>query len=376
MLAAARPSENQTMQFSGDLAQWKMADLLSAVADSEQSGKLRLSRREGEAIVLFEGGRINYAATRAGRETFGSILIAQRKITPGQLQTALEVQRTLGNKSLGAILVDLSVLSPEAVRDAVAQQITQVLADLMTWDHGHYEFRPMSISWGGYTSLPLSRVLPPDVPTTGPAADELADRLQEEPPLRPVPATAPAPVVSHLDLLKQISLEIRSPEITGELVTRVLATAREVVDRAVLFLVRPDGYQGIGQAGLRQGRADANQEVRRLFISSNLPSILREATDQRAAIRRPLSTSDGDAELAVALNASRAVESVAAPITTSGRVLSILYGDNLVSGNPLGSTTALETELDKSGLEMEEELLTKRQSHFDALRDSIEDPPA
>lgn len=352
------------MQSSGDLAQWKMADLLSAVAATKQSGKLRLSRREGEAVILFKQGRINYAATRASRETFGGILIAQKKITPRQLETALALQKTLNDKSLGAILVDLNVLSEEAVRNAVREQIAQVVADLLTWDHGHYEFQPMAISWGGYTSLPLSEILPTSDLTTGRPVEKMAFQLQH-PPKR---TAVPSPVASHLDLLKQISVEIRSPEITGELLTRVLSIAKEVVDRAVLFIVRPDGFQGIGQAGVYLEGTDVTRRIRGLFIGSDRASILQEATDRRAAIQRPLTALAGDAELTAALGGDPTREAISAPLTASGRVLSVLYGDNATSGEPIESITALEMELSETGLRMERGLLSKRQRHYDTLR--------
>ena len=113
-----------------------------------------------------------------------------------------------------------------------------------------------------------------------------------------------------------------------------------------------------------------SQKIRRLFIASDQPSILREATNQQAPILRPMTDRDGDAELNRALGGRPAMEALAAPITTSGRVLSILYGDNLSSGGPIGATAALEMVLNETGLQMERELLQKRQAHFDTLRHS------
>lgn len=355
------------MDFKGDLTNRSVAEILATLAQSGQSGKLRLSRRDGEAAVLFDQGRINYASTRDGRETFGSILIARRTITPRQLEGALDLQRSLGTGSLGSILVDLNMVSRDEVREAVREQISQVLTGLITWQSGHYEFQPLPLALTEYTSLPLSELLPESIGSVA-TVDEPPPRPDPLPDVSPDDEPAPSASADHLDLLKQISASIQSPALTGELVTQVLEAAHRSFDRAVLFRLRPDGFQGISQIGVEDLDSDANHRFRRLVISVDEPSILSAATDEHAPVLRPLEDHGGDRLLANELGGASPSESVAIPMTTSGRVLALLYADNATSGRPIEGTADLELTVMEVGMSMEKSLLHKRREHYDNLR--------
>jgi hypothetical protein len=158
------------MSFSGDLADRPVAELLTAASESKWSGKLRLSCVQGEGVVLFDRGLVGYAASNALRETFGSILVAQKKISRLQLERALDLQRAMSKKSLGSILVELGVLSREAMNDAVRLQVRRALADLLAWQQGRYEFQPMVVSGGGYVSVSLEEVVPGEALAAGASA--------------------------------------------------------------------------------------------------------------------------------------------------------------------------------------------------------------
>jgi hypothetical protein len=48
------------------------------------------------------------------------------------------------------------------------------------------------------------------------------------------------------------------------------------------------------------------------------------------------------------------------PLVSEGKVVAILYGDNLTAGGPIGETEGLEIFLDQAGLAMEKALLQRR----------------
>jgi GAF domain-containing protein len=57
------------------------------------------------------------------------------------------------------------------------------------------------------------------------------------------------------------------------------------------------------------------------------------------------------------------------PLISEGKVVAILYGDNLPADGPFGETEGLEIFLDQAGLAMEKALLQRR------LREQAEERP-
>jgi hypothetical protein len=354
------------MSFSGELNDHTVAELLIAVADSKKSGKLRLTHRRGQGVVLFDRGLVGYAGSNSLRETFGSILVAEKHITERQLERALDLQRAMGKKPLGSVLAELGVISKAVINSTVRLQVRRALTDLLGWDGAHFEFQPMEVAGGGYVSLPLAEVLPGGAKkVTGGVAD-LSEQLREtkaEPPQSEDTGSRQA-------LLGRMAAEVRSPAFTGEMVTRVLGLASHVVRRAVLFLCRPDGFCGIGQSGIEIPGGQVDEAVRSLVIAHDRPSLLKEVYETRSTVKRALADSGSEALLVDALGGSIPMEGVAGPITVNDRVMMILYGDNLPEKEPVGSILELNLLLIQAGMSVENNLLQKRIQHYETLRGS------
>jgi len=364
------------MTFAGELQDSRPADLLAAVALIEQSGKLRLVRRHDEGIVLLDHGQILYAATSTVRETLGSILIAQEQITREQLEAALELQQRTGDKRLGAILVDQGIISSEIVTEAVREQITGALADLTSWKTGRYEFQPMVPVADSRESVELSELLPKGVLSSAKVAKRLAARLRE--------ALAETPAVddyeSRLALLKKTATELRTPQFTGELVVKILDFVRQTVRRGVLFLVRPDGCQGLGHVGVEIPDVNINQVIRKLVLPLDEPSLIQESVERREAVLRPLEADGVDAMLVKGLGGETPKISMAVPMLVSDQVMTVLYVDNLPTDEPIGPVHELELLMIQAGLSIEKNLFLKRIEQYETLRNldpgaTLEDKP-
>jgi GAF domain-containing protein len=63
--------------------------------------------------------------------------------------------------------------------------------------------------------------------------------------------------------------------------------------------------------------------------------------------------------LALRLGRDVPSEAYVAPIVSSGRVVALLYADNVPDGSPLGDTTILEIALHEAGLALERALLER-----------------
>ena len=76
---------------------------------------------------------------------------------------------------------------------------------------------------------------------------------------------------------------------------------------------------------------------------------------------------EGDRALAAELGERVPEQAYLAPIESAGRVIALLYADNLPDGGPIGDTSALEVVLHQAGLALERAALER------ALRESA--PP-
>jgi len=75
------------MSFSARLEDLELSSLLHLIALNRNSGRLRLTRSDAHALLVFREGRVIYAATNAVRQTFGSILLLRGLINE-VMQTA------------------------------------------------------------------------------------------------------------------------------------------------------------------------------------------------------------------------------------------------------------------------------------------------
>jgi hypothetical protein len=84
------------------------------------------------------------------------VLVRRGRITQGQLEEALEIQRSTLQR-LGHILVKRSFISPEELVDALQIQSTQIIYNLFRWREGSYHFDPIEkLDYDQLHSTPIS----------------------------------------------------------------------------------------------------------------------------------------------------------------------------------------------------------------------------
>src|SRR5262245_61021742 len=132
--------------FSGRLDNIALPEVLNFLAVTGKSGRLGLTRREGQGMVLMRRGRIIYAASSSVRTTFGNVLVSRGVIDESALLEALERQHFAPEeKRLGQVLVEMGRVSPNDVEEAVRYQIGLVLTELCQWTTGFFKFDAVEI---------------------------------------------------------------------------------------------------------------------------------------------------------------------------------------------------------------------------------------
>ncbi len=366
------------MGFVGRLEDLAVTDIFQIIALGKRTGKLTLTRRKEQGLVVFRNGGIVFCQTNAVHETMGSILVNRNIIDEATLLAALDRQQSSEGRPLGSILVEMEAISPEELQAVAYEQVKTVLAELLNWDSGVFQFEPVELDEVFSTAFDASEFLMED----GFRPEEVlldvltrVDRSQMEDlevedheaaplkTLREEPPSAeqekrPARTRGFVSL-KGIMRELRNRPVTftGELTLLLLRYTAELVNRSVLFAVRGDTLVGIGQFGLEGGDLPPDQRVRSLAIPIHAPSVLGEVVSKREPYRGRLERTLWNNELIRKLGGMVPREVIAVPIVVDGAVVAVIYGDNLPSETPIGPTEGLELLMLEAGLIIEKNQL-------------------
>jgi hypothetical protein len=113
-------------------------------------------------------------------------------------------------------------------------------------------------------------------------------------------------------------------------------------------MLRDDEAAGIVQVGLARAGGPGDEQIRELTVDFREPSWFRTVVETRQALRSP-PVDESDFQLVGTLGTAAPSEAYVAPIESGGRVVGLLYADNLPDDTPLGDATALEIVLDEAG---------------------------
>ncbi len=163
-----------------------------------------------------------------------------------------------------------------------------------------------------------------------------------------------------LGMLKAMINELNDPGSEGQITLMVLRFAAEIMNRAVIFLVARNQIAGLGQFGIDLNGVDPEQQVRRIRIPLNEPSIFRETVIKRMALKKKLRSTKWNQYLVEILGGKAPDEVFVAPIITGGKIAALIYGDNVPEEKEIGDTESLEIFLAQAGLAMEKALLERR----------------
>ena len=325
---------------------------------------------------------------------------------------------------LGCIMIERFGISEQAIEEVVREQIENVVYSLFVWAEGVFEFdlqevpefdatcldpvqfmlkqglNPQYLAMEGSRLVdelrhrgepaderwpepgaprpslelePSEQALAPDrsprgasAATTAPPAegglfnlgDELRLELGEEQGGQPEPAPAGGGGRNGRSRLRGMLEELNSQQLGGGIMLLVLRFAAEFLNRAVVLMVKKDAIQGLGQFGLQDQDGDAR--VRKLSIPRGEPSLFAPALDSRFPWRGAVDDSRWSAFFLGQLGEARPSEAFVGPIVSEGKVVALLYGDNLPEEKPIGDTDSLEIFLGQAGIAMENALLQRR----------------
>jgi CheY-like chemotaxis protein len=174
-------------------------------------------------------------------------------------------------------------------------------------------------------------------------------------------AGSPIQETPGLAHLKGMLQELNNPSLGGGIVLLVLRFASEFMNRGVVFRVQEDGALiGLGQFGLAIEGGSADARIRALKIVPGAGSLLAQVLTAQAPLKGPWTNAPADLELRDRLGGGKPNEVFLGPVVSEGKVVALVYGDNLAANKPLGNTEPLEIFLSQAGVAMEKALLERR----------------
>jgi len=129
------------LDLQGNIEKFTLPEIFQLVAASKKSGTLGIQKDDSIVMIYFKNGDIIYGY--GPRQTFhlGQLLKERGKITPVQLEEAVNTQaRTQNSKRLGEILIHKKFIERSDLEIVVREQIEELLYSLLSWQTGSFKF--------------------------------------------------------------------------------------------------------------------------------------------------------------------------------------------------------------------------------------------
>ncbi len=381
------------MSLVGRLEDLALPDIFQIISLSKKTGTLVVRSRKGTGMVVFKDGQVIQAASDIIREPLGNILVSQGMIDSATLTKALDRQKSSPDKPLGMLLVESGAVEQQTMEGVIRKQIEEIIYDLLSWEEGFFNFELGEIApkdkievdtqefllrsgintefllMEGTRLLderrkeqakaaPAKKAPPPSSPHMSyePAREEFRTRIETEEPTR------------QITTLKSMFDELRFPTATAEVTLLILRYASEVVNRAVLFMVKKDEVRGLGQFGIELKGLSADHVVRSIKIPLGQPSLFLTVIENRRSYTGPLDTNENNNYLMNELGGAMPESVLAIPLIVDGKVALIVYGDNLPERKSLRGVETLEIFMSQAGMALEKALLEKKLAEMEKKR--------
>jgi hypothetical protein len=364
------------MSLVGRLEDLALSDIFQILSVGKKTGTLILQGSRGNALIVFKNGLVVRAETNDLDRTPGEDLLHAGAIKDTILNLASEVKKKLPAKSVPEILYEIGSVSKEALEKITRKRIEQVVFQLLVWQDGDFQFELDDTDPRGKTEIPdigweLSKGMSPEYLLMEGArvhdeSSQVATVSTEE--LSGIPdetasweenwdIQSPAER-KDISSLRALTQELRIPNTSSEITLLILRFASDMFSRGVLFMVGDTEIVGLGQFGLEIEQPD--EKIRGIMLpfkeSPFLQTILSE--------KRPYKGSMGKDSLTESFVKSIGGEwpdTVALfPIVAEGKVVALLFCDNLLTGESFEESEGLEIFIDQAGLALEKSLLQRR----------------
>jgi hypothetical protein len=365
------------MSLVGRLEDIALSDIFQILSIGRKTGTLVLKGSRGNALIVFKNGLVVRAETDDIDRTLGEDLLNAGIIKDTIFHLASGVKKKLPAKSIPEILYEFGSINKDALEKITRKRIEKVVCQLLFWQDGDFQFELDDIDPKGKVEIPdhgweLSKGMSPEYllvegarvhdessQTRLVSTEELTDFKREEVEWEGEWEVQPPPVErKDISSLRALTQELRFPNSASEITLLILRFASDIFQRGILFMVGDREIVGLGQFGLDIEKPDEKiREIILLFEESNfLNKIIMGKRPYKGSIEKDRVTE----ELINEIDGGWPGEAALFPLIAEGRVVALLYCDNLTTGEKIIETEGLEIFIDQAGLALEKSLLQRR----------------
>lgn len=365
------------MSLVGRLEDLALSDIFQILSIGRKTGTLILKGSRGNALIVFKNGLVVRAETDDIDVTFGEDLLNAGFVKDTFFHLASEVKKKLPEKSIPEILYEFGSINRETLEKMTRKRIEKVVCQLLFWQDGDFQFELDDIDPKGKAEVPdpgweLSKGMSPEyllvegarvhdessqhkLVSTKDLTGLVTDEDEWEGDWGEVRTQTGRKDISSLKALTQ---ELRFPNSASEITLLILRFASDIFQRGILFMVGDREMVGLGQFGLDIEKPDEKiREIILLFDESEfLHKIIIDRRPYKGSIEKDMVTE----ELIREIGGGWPAETAFFPIIAEGRVVALLYCDNLTTGEKMVETEGLEIFIDQAGLALEKSLLQRR----------------
>ncbi len=352
------------MSLTGRLEDLGLSDILQIIGLGKRSGTLYLDFEGHRAVILFKQGLVVGAATD-GEDDIGEDLLQAGLISEEALQISRKVMKQLPDRTLGSILMDLGYLDTGQLEAITKKRIERLIYRLLLVKEGSFSFEPdvfkedepiLRGEWflkkgvaPEYLLMECARIYD----ETTHYGRVLEEEFPEEQSFYE-DDTFP----KDISALRSIVQELRFPESISEIFLLILRFASSIYQRGVIFLLHGETLEGFGQFGLQI--EDADKKIKDTVIHIRESPFLSRIIRSGRLYRGELIDDPQTRHFIEVSGGEWPEEVVIGPIVADGKVIAILYCDNIPENEPILDTTGLEIFLNQAGMAIEKAILKKK----------------
>lgn len=367
------------MSLAGRLEDLSLADIFQILSIGRKTGTLTIKGSKGMALIVFKNGMIVRGETDDLEKSLAETMRDAGLIKDTVLRMASEVKGQLPSKSIAEILLDLESVNKNMLEQVTKKRIESVICRLLYWEDGDFQFEPDDLEIEGKTSLTdlgweLGKGLSPEYllmegarvqdESTQSSSSATEEFYLDEPAKEEEEGGwgdewgAPQAERKDISSLKALTQELRFPNSTSEITLLVLRFASDIFQRGVLFMVGKNAIVGLGQFGLEIERAD--EKIRETVLNIEKSAFLKKIVEEQRPFKGNLEKDEVMKYLIDALGGNWPPEAAFFPVIAEGKVVAILYADNVSDSGAMPETEGLEIFISHAGLALEKSLLQRR----------------
>jgi len=159
-------------------------------------------------------------------------------------------------------------------------------------------------------------------------------------------------------LLRQMMEELTSPDAHADVSLMILRFASDFFQRSIIFAVGPQYLRGLGQVGLSIDNADT--VVRNLSIELGQKTVFDWVIEHRQSFVGPPPEHRQHSQFFARLSGAEPAEVFVAPVLAGGKMVAMLYADQVPTQVQIRDTETVEIFLAQAGLALERAYLRRQ----------------